>query len=273
MIKLKTLRKLSLSFFKDAPKSDLNYLLELATNTNQTDLVNNRKTTLLNACKFKWFLIKYSVNKNPYYVTRQKSFLDLDLLVNRHVLVPRFETEILIDQTIQLIKQYQIPLNIIDIGTGSGAIALSLKKYFPKANVLGVDISKKALKVANKNMKKNQLQINLKQQNLFKDSNTGYNVIISNPPYIDKKEKIDPIVYQTEPHLALFTEDNGLACYKAILTNYQDKISLPTLFAFEIGEEQKTAIKQLIKDHFPNAKIINKQDFNNKDRFVFAIIE
>ena len=273
MISLKTIYHWANLFFKNNPKHDLKYLIMTATNTNQTDYMNNIKIGILKVIKLKYFLVKYCFNKNVYHITHQKTWLDLELYVNKHVLVPRFETESLIEHTKKLIDKYKIPLNIIDIGTGSGAIALAMKKIYPQANVTGIDISKKALKVAIKNMANNNLVVNLLEKDLFKDTLNGYNIIISNPPYISKHEQVDSIVHKTEPHLALYADNDGLACYEAILKNYQNIINKPTLFAFEIGYNQKDAINQLIKRYYPKAKVVNKKDFNNLNRFIFAIIE
>ena len=146
------------------------------------------------------------------YIIGNVDFYNINLLVNENVLIPRFETEYLVEKTINYAKNLKEPLDILDIGTGTGAIAISLVKNL-SCNVLATDISKKALEIANENAKRNNVKINFKQSDILENVKGKFDIIISNPPYISKDEIIDPLVKNNEPHIALYADNNGLYFY------------------------------------------------------------
>lgn len=272
MFKLKRIYAIWYIFFKNRNTNDIKYLIEISTKSNKTDLINNKRINFLNLIKLIINSFKWIVNANVYYATNYKKFIDLDLYVNKHVLVPRFETELLVDETIKIIKKYNLPTNIIDIGTGSGAIALNLKQHISSSRVDAIDISTKALKIAKKNAFHNNLDIDFKKGNLF-NFTSDHNIIISNPPYLRFDEEIDGMVLKTEPHLALFANDQGLECYENILNNYQTSQTRPLLFAFETGINQCEEIKKMAVQKFTLPEIIIKKDLNNIERFIFILIK
>ena len=147
-------------------------------------------------------LKKLKQGKPVQYIVGNVDFYDINLLVNENVLIPRFETEYLVEKTINYAKQMNHKLDILDIGTGSGAIAITLSKHI-NSNVTATDISKEALLVAKKNAERNHVNITFTQSDILKNITGKYDLIISNPPYIDKSEKIYPLVKNNEPHLAL----------------------------------------------------------------------
>ena len=156
--------------------------------------------------------------KPVQYIVGNVDFYDVNLLVNENVLIPRFETETLVEKTINYAKELTEPLDILDIGTGSGAIAITLAKHL-SCHVLATDISKEALETAITNSKRNNVQIDFKQSNILKNVQGKFDIIISNPPYIAKDEVIDDLVKDNEPHLALYAEEDGLYFYRNILEN------------------------------------------------------
>lgn len=272
MIKIKKIYRAWLFFFSKRALSDVEYLIQISTNSNKKDYILNNEINIKNLFVLIKNSIKWIFINNVYYATHYKNFLGLSIFVNKYVLVPRFETELLVTETIKLIKEHQIPTNIIDIGTGSGVIAIYLKKQINTANVTAIDISKKILKVASKNALINNVNVNFKQKDLY-NYKSEHNVIISNPPYLYDQRQVEKNVLNTEPHLALFASNKGLSCYEAILKNYQNNKSRPLLFAFEIGENQQHKIKKIAIKYYKKPKVFVKKDFNNIERFIFILIK
>lgn len=202
------------------------------------------------------------------YIVGNVDFYDVNLLVNENVLIPRFETETLVEKTINYAKELTEPLDILDIGTGSGAIAITLAKHL-SCHVLATDISEEALETAKSNSKRNNVQIEFKQSNILKNVQGKFDIIISNPPYIAKDEVIDPLVKDNEPHLALYAEEDGLYFYRNILENVKPYLKEKSLIAFEIGMTQSAAITKIAQNYLPHAKIITEKDLTGKDRYIF----
>ena len=206
--------------------------------------------------------------KPVQYIVGNVDFYDVNLLVNENVLIPRFETETLVEKTINYAKELTEPLDILDIGTGSGAIAITLAKHL-SCHVLATDISKEALETAITNSKRNNVQIDFKQSNILKNVQGKFDIIISNPPYIAKDEVIDDLVKDNEPHLALYAEEDGLYFYRNILENVKPFLKEKSLIAFEIGMTQSAAITKIAQNYLPHAKIITEKDLTGKDRYIF----
>lgn len=206
--------------------------------------------------------------KPVQYIVGNVDFYDVNLLVNENVLIPRFETEYLVEKTINYAQNMEAPLDILDIGTGSGAIAITLAKHI-YSHVLATDISEKALNIAKKNAKRNNVNINFTQSDLFHHIKGKFDIIISNPPYIAKDEIIDPLVKNNEPHLALYAENNGLYFYQNILKNVKPYLKDKSLIAFEIGMTQSQAITELAKTYLPNSTVKTEKDLTGKDRYIF----
>lgn len=202
------------------------------------------------------------------YIVGNVNFYGYTYKVNNNVLIPRFETEELVEKTINYIKKYFNKPNIVDIGTGSGCIAITLSKELNQ-EIDAVDISKNALEVAQENNKLNNANVNFYEGNLLEPLNKKYDVIISNPPYIAYTEEIDEIVKNNEPHLALYADNNGLYFYEQIIKNCKKYLNEKSLLAFEIGCTQGEPIKELTKKYLPNSKIKIERDLSNRDRYVF----
>lgn len=213
--------------------------------------------------------IKRLNNGEPVqYIVGNVSFYGNIIDVDKRVLIPRFETEELIENTIKYIKKYNYN-SIVDIGTGSGCIAITIKKIFPSMLVDAVDISKDALALAQSNSIKNDTLINFYEGNLLNPLNKKYDIIISNPPYIAYDEEIMDIVKNNEPHLALYADNNGLYYYEEILKNVSNYINKNGLIAFEISYDQAEKIKQIVQKYLNNYNIEIKKDMTGKDRMVF----
>ncbi len=211
---------------------------------------------------------KLQEGKPVQYIVGNVDFYDINLLVNKNVLIPRFETETLVEKTINYAKKLKNPLDILDIGTGSGAIAITLAKHL-KSNVLATDISEKALEIAKKNAIRNNVQINFKKSDILKNVKGKFDIIISNPPYISKDEIIDPLVKNNEPHLALYADNKGLYFYEEILKNIKPYLKEKSIIAFEIGYTQSEDITKIAQKYLPKAKIITEKDLTHKNRYIF----
>lgn len=210
-------------------------------------------------------------NKEPVqYIVGNVNFYGNEIEVNPNVLIPRFETEELIEKTIQHIQKLNIEIkDIVDLGTGSGCIAITLKKHFPEAQITAVDISKEALQVAQRNAESNDVKIEWKQGNMLDPLTKKYDLIISNPPYISEEEKIMDIVKNNEPHLALYAKHNGLYYYEQILKKAKKYLKEKYLIAFEIGYQQGKEIISLAHTYLKESTILLEQDLQGKDRFIF----
>ena len=199
------------------------------------------------------------------YIVGNVDFYGITLKVNEDVLIPRFETEELVSKVIQYATNFKNP-SIVDIGTGSGAIAITLKKKL--TSVTATDISKKALNVAKENALENNASINFKEGNLLEPLTEKYDIVVSNPPYIAYDEEIMDVVKNNEPHLALYAPNNGIYYYEEILKNIKKYLNDKYLIAFEIGESQGKKIQELSKKYLDNEAIIEK-DLSGRDRFAF----
>ena len=204
------------------------------------------------------------------YIVGNVSFYGYNINVNKNVLIPRFETEELVENTLKYINKYfKDNINILEVGTGSGCISIALKKENNNLSIIATDISKKALKVAKNNAKENNVDINFVHTNIYDGINKKFDVIISNPPYISYDEEIMDIVKNNEPHLALYAPNNGLYFYEAILKNINNILRDKYLIAFEIGESQAKEIEKIKNKYLKNANFIVKKDMQNRDRMIF----
>ena len=214
--------------------------------------------------------IKRLENGEPVqYIVGNVDFYGLNLKVDKRVLIPRFETEQLIEKTLKLIDKDS--LNVLDIGTGSGCIAITLKSMLPKSNIDACDISLDALEVAKINAKENHQSINFIHSDLFSNIDKKYDLIISNPPYIAYDEEIDPVVKKNEPHLALYADNDGMAYYLEIFKNAKNFLKDKFIMAFEIGYMQGDILKEEATKYFKDANIYVEKDLADKDRYLFII--
>ncbi len=207
------------------------------------------------------------------YLIGYVDFYGYKICVNENVLIPRYETEYLVEKTINYSKKiFNDKVNILDLGTGSGAISIALGSELD-STVTAVDISLGALEVARKNAKDNDLDICFIESDMLQNVNGKYDIVISNPPYIDIDEKIMDSVKKYEPNNALYAPDNGLYFYKNIISNIRPYLNDKFIIAFEIGWWQGNLIKDIATEYFKDSKIIIEKDLTNRDRYAFIINE
>jgi release factor glutamine methyltransferase len=219
-------------------------------------------------------------NKPLQYVLGKARFLEAEFIVNQHVLIPRPETEeltkIVIDELDSQIDSFNYPMKLIDIGTGSGCIAITLKNHFPEFSVVGLDKSDETLEVARMNAANLKAEVSFWHADLFDpeavDGIYLFDVIVSNPPYVleSEKKQMHPNVYQYEPAGALFVPDSDPLIYYKAIAEFSAINLRPNGYLFlEINEKFGDQVKSL----FLNAGFINveiRQDLSGKDRFLIC---
>lgn len=217
------------------------------------------------------------------YVLGEAWFYQLPFRVNEHVLIPRPETEELVSWILDELKENallkkSVPSTILDIGTGSGCIAIALKKNFPAVQVMGMDKSAEALKTAKENAALNQVNVDFFQEDLltfdFEKELPAFDLIVSNPPYIPLKEKAEmqPQVAEHEPSAALFVpDDDPLIFYRAILNMAQKKLIPGGKVFMEIHENFGAEMRELFQ-HYPFKDIILKKDMTGRDRMICGVL-
>ncbi|MBQ6323353.1 MAG: peptide chain release factor N(5)-glutamine methyltransferase [Bacilli bacterium] len=219
---------------------------------------------------YKKSVLALEEGKPLQYIMKHINFYGLNFYIDERVLIPRFETEELVENTIKYIERnFKEPIDLIDLGCGSGVIGLTLEKKVSTKTVDLVDISKDALEVTNINCGNLNSQANLIESDFFTNIDKKYDVIISNPPYIMNNEEIEQIVKDNEPHLALYAGEDGLDSYRKILSTIKNHMKDKCLVAFEIGYKQAEAIIKLINEYLENVKIEVKKDLSGKDRMIF----
>lgn len=209
------------------------------------------------------------------YLIGDVSFYGYPFKVNENVLIPRFETETLIEKTIKLIKILNLEnSNLIDLGTGSGVIAITLKKEIPSLNITAIDKSKEALKVAIENSKLNKVNVDFQNQDIFNyELPENISIVISNPPYIEEDSNYNQNVLY-EPKEAIFVCNiNPLIYYEQILKIAKEQINKKHLIAFEIDEDHKEDMHKLCKKYFPSDNIVIEKDLAGKNRYAFIYSE
>lgn len=201
------------------------------------------------------------------YLIGYVDFYNCKINVNENVLIPRFETEYLVEKTIHLLQDKELKSGI-DLCTGSGAIAIALKKNL-NIEIDACDISSKALELAQKNALENNVEINFFKKDILNDSLDGkYDFIISNPPYVKKGEYTsEETAY--EPRIALFADETGLIFYKKIIELSKKILNSHGIIIFEIGDTLSKEIKKIALSIYPKAKITIQKDYNNFNRFMF----
>lgn len=207
------------------------------------------------------------------HITHKKEFMKLDFFVDENVLIPRQDTEILVEEVIEIAKKINAK-KILDLCTGSGAIAISLAKYLPNTQMTALDISSKALEVAKLNAKTNNVesQITFVESNLLENlPKEKYDIIVSNPPYIkqDIIKELDREV-QKEPHIALDGGKDGLDFYRKIIDLGYEYLKYGGYLCLEIGYDQKEEVMNLLDN---NGQYINKiciKDLYDNDRVIIA---
>lgn len=218
-------------------------------------------------------LIDRRIKREPIaYITNKQSFWNDEFKVTKDTLIPRPETELILENVLRYFPDKKIDLNIADLGTGSGCIIISLLQEYINASGIGIDISKEAIKIANENKKllKNHERLKLLEEDYAEYNLNGFDIIVSNPPYISQNSlDIQKDVYDYEPHLALFSKNNGIDAYNKIISNLASRIDKNFFLFLEIGLGQASEVTKLLKNN-GFTEILTKADLANIPRCVIA---
>ena len=209
-----------------------------------------------------------AAHKPAQYIIGQADFYGMQLKVDERVLIPRPETEELVE--LILAENSEENLKVLDIGTGSGAIALALAKNKPVWSVTAADISQDALDVASENAKNQKFNIFFKKSDCFAEISEKYDIIVSNPPYISREDEseVGLNVLYSEPHLALFADEDGLAIYRRIAEDAKDYLKDGGKIYLEIGYKQGQSVPELFRKQLPEKRVRTLKDQFGQDRMV-----
>ena len=253
------------------------WVFEKVVNIKKTDLLKNPNTDVTVAAHglLNQKLLQLLKHKPVQYVLGEAWFYNMKLKVNEHVLIPRPETEELVELIIADRKKKVTDPSILDIGTGSGCIPVALKKHLPAAKLTAIDISDDAIAVAKENAQHFHTNIQFRQYNFLDEGNwisfPSFDIIVSNPPYIplSEKEKLDKNVVENEPHTALFVPDKEpLLFYKKIAAFGKKHLTKEGKIYMEVHETHAVEVAEFFKQHYP--KVVLKKDIYGKDRIVTA---
>ena len=202
------------------------------------------------------------------YIIGHADFFGMQLKVDERVLIPRPETEELVE--LILTENPEKNLKVLDIGTGSGAIALALAKNRPDWSVTAADISQEALDLSLENAKAQNLNLSFIKSDCFSEISSKYDIIVSNPPYISRADEVEVglNVLHSEPHLALFADEDGLAIYRRIGEDSKDYLNDGGKIYLEIGYKQGQSVPALFKENFPEKRVRTLKDQFGQDRMV-----
>lgn len=275
-MKIRDLLKIGLDTLKDntedanlKTKLLLSYLLKV--NKEYLVIHDNEEVSETIMQEFKNKIEELKNGKPIQYITNFQEFMGLSFYVDENVLIPQPDTEILVEEAINLISEYGAK-KVLDLCTGSGAIAISVKKKCDSAEIVGVDISEAALEVAIKNAKSNEVDVKFKKSDMFKNINEKFDIIVSNPPYIENEViKTLPKEVQNEPYIALAGGEDGLDFYKVIAQDAKKYLNENGIVAVEIGYNQRESVIKLFEKE-GYKEIYSKKDFGQNDRIVVAKI-
>lgn len=262
----------------ESPKLKSRLLMQFVLNKpRQYVIVNDMKELNLNEEKMYFDSISKMRKGIPLeHITHQKEFMKLNFFVDENVLIPRQDTEILVEEVIEIARKTKAK-KILDLCTGSGAIAVSLAKYIPQSEITAIDISNEALKIAKRNAINNQVenQITFINSDLFTNLNEEkFDIIVSNPPYIKRNviETLDEEV-KKEPHIALDGGEDGLYFYKKIIKESYQYLKYEGYLCLEIGYDQKIDVIELIENEEIFENTYSKKDLYDNDRIIVTKIK
>ena len=225
--------------------------------------------------KFLAGMEEYYQGKPIQYIKGVENFFGRDFKVNEDVLIPRYETEELVENILYRIDDYFAEyqsITLCDVGTGSGAIATSLALEEPRLKVFATDISLKAVTVAKDNAKNLGANIEFMVGDMVEpllENEIKVDIFVSNPPYIPQEQEIEAMVKDNEPHVALFGGNDGLYFYRKIFQGVEPLLQERALLAFEMGFDQRELMEAALQEYFPNDPHEIIKDINGKDRMLF----
>jgi len=201
-------------------------------------------------------------------------FYGYKFIVDDRVLIPRFETEELVANVLVYYDEVfnSTPVKLVDVGTGSGCLAIALKMEEPAFDTYATDISASALDVAKANAQTIGAAVQFLQGDMVEPlKGMKFDILVSNPPYIPTDEIVDQIIIKNEPSVALFGGDDGLKFYQIILANAKSVLNDRSMIAFEHGYDKAESIRRIARTYFPEAEIFTLQDMQQKDRMTFIL--
>lgn len=253
-------------------------LAEFILNMNKTQLIANDEKEISEEEKTRYYLALIEIVKGMpiQYITNNQEFMKLNFYVDKNVLIPQPDTEILVEEVIEIINKNNEEVKVLDICTGSGCIGTSIAKYTKKVAITMSDISNKSLNIAKNNYTKNiedTSKVEFIKSDMFKNIKGKYDIIVSNPPYIESEEieKLEKQV-QNEPRISLDGGKDGLEFYKILVREAHKFLNENGYLCMEIGYNQKEAVIQLLKENKNYKEIYSKKDLSQNDRIIIAKI-
>ena len=255
---------------------DSEILLSSVLDKSREELILNFEQNIENEkiSKFKGLVYRRSLNEPIAYIVKKREFWSKDFYVNRNTLIPRPETELLVNKIVEIFKKKNI--SILDVGTGSGCILLSILSELKHSKGTGVDISKKAIDVANKNLKASKLSNKIKflRKTLDQVHNQKFDLVVSNPPYImtNDMRNLDDDIKKFEPKLALDGGNDGLDVIKKVIYKSKSILKIKGMLALEIGNEQFKKVSIILKRNNFRVKHLVK-DYRQNIRCILSVLE
>lgn len=259
----------------ESPKLKSRLLMQYVLNQTRQYIIVNDLNQISKEDEERYFvgISKLRADVPLEHITHQREFMKLNFYINENVLIPRQDTEILVEEVINIAKRIKNP-KILDLCTGSGAIAVSLAKYLPESEITATDINNKALEIAKKNAKINEVEnrITFISSDLFTNiPEEKYDIIVSNPPYIKRNviETLDEQV-RKEPYMALDGGLDGLDFYRKIIKNSYEYLKYHGFLCLEIGFDQKIDVIELIENEEKFENTYSKKDLFDNDRIIIT---
>jgi len=281
---MNTIRDLLLTAEKKASsvgkeESAIKLLMQHASGKEGYELIVNLDETLTDdqVDLFESHVAKYLDENVPIqHLIGYETFFGYQFKVNKDVLIPRFETEELVSKVLELYDEYfeGKAVDVVDIGTGCGAIGITLALEEPTMNVVVTDISEAALAVAKENAANLGADVQFLQSDMLSgliEEGKKFDILVSNPPYIPQSEVVDSLVYDNEPHLALFGGEDGLYFYREILRDAKAILKHPSVIAFEHAYHHRDGMARLVAEFFPDAAFETIRDMQGKDRITVIV--
>lgn len=254
-------------------KNEVRLLLSTILNINSLELNLHLEDKVDEEKKNKFYdaIARLNNGEPLQYILSNANFYGYDYYVNKNVLIPRFETEELVYQTLEYLKNIKPNAKVLDLCAGSGCIGLTLKQELNTLDVTMSDISREALEVTKINKDKYNVNCRIIESDLFENITGKFDCIISNPPYISRDEEVMELVKNNEPELALYADNNGLAIYERIFKEAKHYLNESYLLALELNSNKSQEIYNLAEKYFPGNKLIIKKDNYGRERMLFIL--
>jgi release factor glutamine methyltransferase len=274
-----TIQSLRQKYLQNLPASEADSLLQLSCNKEKAFILTRPeyRLSILQLIWLFYLLFQFKRGVPLAYLSGEKEFFKLNFKVNKHTLIPRPDTELMVEEAIRTLANFTNKTTLIDVGTGSGCIPISILKNLKQLpdETIAIDISPSALKIAKKNSKQHSVKIKFVQGDLLKNINKfslNTNIVITaNLPYLTMEQFVNEPSIQREPKSALVADDDGLGLYQKLLKQIKN-LNKPLTALFEIDPSQTEKIKKNISSVLPKAEVKIKTDLAGRERLVIIII-